>query len=183
MSVSSLHHNFKAVTGMSPLQYQKRLRLQEARRLMLAEMLDAAPAAHQVGYESPSQFCREYGRLFGAPPRRDVAATTTGRARGLLRRAHDSARAHERARRWPSRAHGSLPALRRHSPMLRRTSVSHLSEGVMAMNVDHRDGRSAATLLRSLSGLQKVLSAEADAGERCGADRPYRRSAKGQLAS
>ena len=73
MSVSSLHHNFKAVTGMSPLQYQKRLRLQEARRLMLAEMLDAAPAAHQVGYESASQFCREYGRLFGAPPRRDIA--------------------------------------------------------------------------------------------------------------
>jgi AraC-like DNA-binding protein len=73
MSVSSLHHNFKAVAGMSPLQYQKRLRLQEARRLMLAEMLDAAHAAHQVGYESPSQFCREYGRLFGAPPGRDIA--------------------------------------------------------------------------------------------------------------
>jgi AraC-like DNA-binding protein len=73
MSASSLHHNFKAITGMSPLQYQKRLRLQEARRLMLAEMLDAAPAAHQVGYESPSQFCREYGRLFGAPPGRDIA--------------------------------------------------------------------------------------------------------------
>ena len=73
MSVSSLHHNFKAVTGISPLQYQKRLRLQEARRLMLAEMLDAACAAHEVGYDSPSQFCREYGRLFGAPPRRDIA--------------------------------------------------------------------------------------------------------------
>jgi AraC-like DNA-binding protein len=73
MSVSALHHNFKAVAGMSPLQYQKRLRLQEARRLMLAEMLDAAHAAHQVGYESPSQFCREYGRLFGAPPGRDIA--------------------------------------------------------------------------------------------------------------
>ena len=58
MSISSLHHNFKAITGMSPLQYQKRLRLQEARRLMLAEMLDAAPAAHQVGYESHSQFSR-----------------------------------------------------------------------------------------------------------------------------
>jgi AraC-like DNA-binding protein len=58
---------------MSPLQYQKQLRLQEARRLMLTEMLDATPAAHQVGYEGPSQFCREYGRLFGAPPRRDIA--------------------------------------------------------------------------------------------------------------
>jgi AraC-like DNA-binding protein len=73
MSASSLHHNFKAITGMSPLQYQKRLRLQEARRLMLAETLDAAPAAHQVGYESPSQFSREYSRLFGASPRRDIA--------------------------------------------------------------------------------------------------------------
>ena len=73
MSVSSLHHNFRAVTGMSPLQYQKRLRLQEARRLMLAETLDAAPAAHRVGYESPSQFSREYSRLFGAPPGRDIA--------------------------------------------------------------------------------------------------------------
>ena len=73
MSASALHHNFKTITGMSPLQYQKRLRLQEARRLMLAEALDAAPAARQVGYESPSQFCREYGRLFGAPPRRDIA--------------------------------------------------------------------------------------------------------------
>jgi AraC-like DNA-binding protein len=73
MSVSSLHHNFKGITGMSPLQYQKRLRLQEARRLMLAENMNAASAAHQVGYESPSQFCREYARLFSAPPRRDIA--------------------------------------------------------------------------------------------------------------
>jgi AraC-like DNA-binding protein len=73
MSASSLHHNFKAITGMSPLQYQKRLRLQEARRLMLAETLNAAPAAHQVGYESPSQFSREYSRLFGHSPRRDIA--------------------------------------------------------------------------------------------------------------
>jgi AraC-like DNA-binding protein len=72
MSVSGLHHHFKAVTAMSPLQFQKRLRLQEARRLMLGEGMDAAGAAFQVGYESPSQFSREYRRLFGAPPRQDV---------------------------------------------------------------------------------------------------------------
>jgi AraC-like DNA-binding protein len=74
MSTSSLHHRFKAVTSMSPLQYQKRLRLQEARRLMLLEDIEAAVAAHRVGYESPSQFTREYRRLFGAPPRQDVQA-------------------------------------------------------------------------------------------------------------
>ena len=72
MSVSSLHHHFKAVTAMSPLQYQKQLRLQEARRLMLAQDVDAATAGHRVGYESPSQFGREYLRLFGAPPARDL---------------------------------------------------------------------------------------------------------------
>jgi AraC-like DNA-binding protein len=72
MSASSLHHHFKAVTAMSPLQYQKQLRLQEARRLLLAEGIDAATAGHRVGYESPSQFSREYSRLFGAPPVRDL---------------------------------------------------------------------------------------------------------------
>ena len=72
LSPSAFHLHFKAVTGMSPLQYQKQLRLQEARRLMLGEGLDAAEAAYRVGYESPSQFSREYRRLFGAPPRRDV---------------------------------------------------------------------------------------------------------------
>ncbi|WP_250509995.1 AraC family transcriptional regulator [Caballeronia sp. GACF4] len=72
MSVSSLHHHFKAVTAMSPLQYQKQLRLQEARRLMLLDIADAATAAHRVGYESASQFSREYSRLFGAPPLRDT---------------------------------------------------------------------------------------------------------------
>jgi AraC-like DNA-binding protein len=74
MSPSALHLHFKSVTALSPLQYQKRLRLQEARRLMLGEGLDAAEAAFRVGYESPSQFSREYRRMFGAPPRRDVAA-------------------------------------------------------------------------------------------------------------
>lgn len=73
MSSSSLHHHFKAVTAMSPLQYQKQLRLHEARRLMLAELLDAASAARRVGYESASQFSREYSRFYGAPPVRDVA--------------------------------------------------------------------------------------------------------------
>jgi AraC-like DNA-binding protein len=73
MSSSSLHEHFRAVTTMSPLQYQKQLRLQEARRLMLAEALDAATAGFRVGYESPSQFSREYRRLFGAPPASDIA--------------------------------------------------------------------------------------------------------------
>ncbi|WP_156902046.1 AraC family transcriptional regulator [Azohydromonas australica] len=72
MSVSSLHHHFKAVTAMSPLQYQKQLRLQEARQVMLSENIDAATAGHRVGYESPSQFSREYSRFFGAPPARDI---------------------------------------------------------------------------------------------------------------
>ncbi|WP_141322968.1 AraC family transcriptional regulator [Myxococcus sp. AB025B] len=73
MSPSALHHHFKSVTAMSPLQYQKQLRLQEARRRMLAEAMDAAMAGHSVGYESPSQFSREYSRMFGAPPSRDIA--------------------------------------------------------------------------------------------------------------
>ena len=73
MSASGLHHHFKAVTALSPLQYQKHLRLQEARRLMLSEALDAATAGYRVGYQSPSQFSREYRRLFGAPPRQDLA--------------------------------------------------------------------------------------------------------------
>ena len=72
MSSSSLHHHFRAITAMSPLQYQKQLRLQEARRLLLAGQCDVASAAHRVGYESPSQFSREYSRLFGSPPLRDV---------------------------------------------------------------------------------------------------------------
>jgi len=72
MSASSFHHHFKSVTSMSPLQYQKQLRLLEARRLMLTDNFDAANAAYQVGYESPSQFSREYSRMFGAPPIRDI---------------------------------------------------------------------------------------------------------------
>jgi AraC-like DNA-binding protein len=72
MSVSSLHSHFKAVTAMSPLQFQKQLRLQEARHIMLSERVDAATAGHRVGYESQSQFNREYSRFFGAPPARDV---------------------------------------------------------------------------------------------------------------
>jgi AraC-like DNA-binding protein len=72
MSASGFHHRFKAVTAMSPLQFQKRLRLHEARRLMLGEGLDAANTAYRVGYNDASQFNREYKRLFGVPPRRDV---------------------------------------------------------------------------------------------------------------
>ncbi|MBJ6726692.1 AraC family transcriptional regulator [Geomesophilobacter sediminis] len=72
MSSSTFHHHFRSMTALSPLQYQKQLRLHEARRLMLAEHVDAATAAFQVGYESPSQFSREYNRFFGAPPLRDI---------------------------------------------------------------------------------------------------------------
>ncbi len=89
MSTSTFHHHFRAVTAMSPLQYQKWLRLNEARRLMLAEDHDATTAAFQVGYESPSQFSREYSRLFGAPPLRDItnlrqmAGSEEGRGRAV----------------------------------------------------------------------------------------------------
>jgi AraC-like DNA-binding protein len=72
MSTSSFHNHFRSLTALSPLQYQKHLRLHEARRLMLAESMDAANAAFRVGYESPSQFSREYNRQFGAPPLRDI---------------------------------------------------------------------------------------------------------------
>lgn len=72
LSPSALHHQFKRVTAMSPLQYQKKIRLQEARRLLIAESLEAADVGYQVGYESPSQFSREYSRMFGLPPISDV---------------------------------------------------------------------------------------------------------------
>ena len=74
MGVSTLHHQFRALTGMSPLQYQKQLRLQTARQRMLMDGLDATTAAYEVGYESISQFSREYNRFFGLPPIRDVKA-------------------------------------------------------------------------------------------------------------
>ena len=74
MSVSSLHHHFKAVTAMTPMQYQKQLRLHEARRLMLVERVDVGTAGYTVGYQSPSQFSREYTRLYGKPPLRDVGS-------------------------------------------------------------------------------------------------------------
>jgi AraC-like DNA-binding protein len=73
MSVSSFHEHFKSVTAMSPVQFQKQIRLQEARRLMLGENLDVASASFRVGYEDPSYFSREYKKLFGAPPQRDIA--------------------------------------------------------------------------------------------------------------
>jgi AraC-like DNA-binding protein len=79
MSVSGFHHHFKSVTSMSPVQFQKQIRLQEARRLMLGEELDAASAGHRVGYGDPSYFSRDYKKLFGAPPHSDIA-----RLRGSL---------------------------------------------------------------------------------------------------
>ena len=79
MSVSGFHQHFKSVTSMSPLQFQKQIRLQEARRLMLGEDLDAASAGHRVGYEDPAYFSRDYKKLFGDPPQRDIA-----RLRGSL---------------------------------------------------------------------------------------------------
>jgi len=74
MGVSTLHHQFRVLTAMSPLQYQKQLRLQTARQRMLMDGLDATSAAYEVGYESVSQFSREYSRFFGQPPIRDIKA-------------------------------------------------------------------------------------------------------------
>lgn len=73
MSVSALHHHFKEVTAMTPLQFQKQMRMQEAKRLMVSQDLDVASAGHRVGYDDPSYFSRDYRRFFGAPPRRHVA--------------------------------------------------------------------------------------------------------------
>jgi AraC-like DNA-binding protein len=72
MSASNFHAHFKAVTGMSPLQFQKQLRLQEARRLLMSGRVDAAEAGYRVGYDHPSHFSREYKRCFGEPPMRDI---------------------------------------------------------------------------------------------------------------
>ena len=77
MSVSGFHHHFKSVTAMSPLQFQKQVRLQEARRLMLGEDLDAASAGRRVGYDDPAYFSRDYKKLFGDPPYRDIARLRT----------------------------------------------------------------------------------------------------------
>jgi len=74
MSVSGFHHHFKSVTAMSPLQFQKQIRLQEARRLMLGEDVDAASAGFRVGYDDPSYFSRDYKKLFGSPPQRDIVS-------------------------------------------------------------------------------------------------------------
>lgn len=82
MSPSALHSHFKAVAAMSPIQYQKRLRLQEARRLLLSEAASAEAVAYEVGYASSSQFSREYVRLFGLPPRRDAELTRAAVSRG-----------------------------------------------------------------------------------------------------
>jgi AraC-like DNA-binding protein len=78
MGVSTLHHQFRGLTAMSPLQYQKQLRLQTARQRMLMDGIDATSAAYEVGYESVSQFNREYSRLFGRPPIRDIKSLREG---------------------------------------------------------------------------------------------------------
>ncbi len=72
MSPSSFHQHFRALTAITPLQFQKRIQLTEARRLMLLEQMDAGTAAFHVGYESPTQFTREYKRMFGQPPKTDI---------------------------------------------------------------------------------------------------------------
>jgi len=86
MSVSGLHHKFKTITSMGPLQYQKELRLRESRRLMLSDSIDATAAAMKVGYESSSQFTREYKRLFGLPPLKDIRSLRKGNVTGELDR-------------------------------------------------------------------------------------------------
>jgi AraC-like DNA-binding protein len=83
MAVTTLHHHFRALTAMSPLQYQKQIRLQAARARMLADDVDAATVAFEVGYESASQFNREYSRLFGQPPIRDIRSLRSPGARRL----------------------------------------------------------------------------------------------------
>jgi AraC-like DNA-binding protein len=83
MGVSTLHHHFRALTAMSPLQYQKQLRLHAARERMLMDGLDAASAAFEVGYESASQFNREYSRFFGQPTMRDVRTLRSPGARPM----------------------------------------------------------------------------------------------------
>jgi len=107
MSPSTFRQHFRALTGVSPLQYQKQLRLQEARQLMLNENLDAGSAAGRVGYESASQFSREYSRLFGAPPQRDV----TRMRLAPVARANDTRRTTAR-----STARGTVPRRRSTSP-------------------------------------------------------------------
>ena len=83
MGVSTLHHQFRALTAMSPLQYQKQLRLQMARQCMLMDGMDATGAAYEVGYESVSQFSREYSRFFGQPPMRDIRALRDGKVTAI----------------------------------------------------------------------------------------------------
>lgn len=83
VGVSTLHHQFRALTAMSPLQYQKQLRLQAARQRMLMEGIDATSAAYEVGYESVSQFSREYSRFFGQPPMRDIKTLQDGKVAAI----------------------------------------------------------------------------------------------------
>jgi len=92
MSVSGFHYHFKSVTAMSPVQFQKQMRLQEARRMMLGEHLDVASASFRVGYEDPSYFSRQYKKLFGAPPQRDIARLRSNLEPGGSRRGSEDSR-------------------------------------------------------------------------------------------
>jgi AraC-like DNA-binding protein len=107
MSVSGFHHHFKAVTAMSPLQFQKQLRLQQARRLMLGEDLDAASAAYRVGYQDASHFNREYKSLFGVPP----CATCNGCEEKRSLSLGNERDGHVRYRAWCTSRNGPLPLL------------------------------------------------------------------------
>jgi len=99
MGVSTLHHQFRALTAMSPLQYQKQLRLQAARQRMLTEGIDASSAAYEVGYESISQFSREYSRFFGQPPMRDIKSLRLGVAAPTRNSENDLGRETKQTRR------------------------------------------------------------------------------------
>ena len=109
MSPSTFRQHFRALTGVSPLQYPKQLRLQEARQLMLNENLDACSAGGRVEYESPSQFSREYSRLFGAPPQRDVTRMRLAPVTGVANSRRTVARS--AARGTASRHRSTRPSL------------------------------------------------------------------------
>jgi len=94
MGVSTLHHHFRVLTNMSPLQYQKQLRLQAARSRMVIDGIDATTAAFEVGYESVSQFNREYSRFFGQPPMRDIRTLRSPDALPMESVGHQSLRTH-----------------------------------------------------------------------------------------
>jgi AraC-like DNA-binding protein len=124
MGVSTLHHQFRALTAMSPLQYQKQLRLQTARQRMLVDGIDATNAAYEVGYASVSQFNREYGRFFGQPPMRISRPCETARLWRSTPLKTDS----------PSRLRGGLLSNVANSTKHSTTSVSANFSGLIPIN-------------------------------------------------